>query len=631
MKPRIVVFFSGKGTNLEAIIKATKNGKIDGEVIGGVCNNKTAGGLEILSKSEPQINSLLFCDYPKEREDFDKQLVENVKRTFGDFELIVLAGWMHVFTNVFISEFKNIINLHPALPGQFPGKSAIKDAFRAYKDKKVEHTGIMVHHVVEEVDAGKVVDQMRIPIFPQDTIDTLTDRIKYLEKPLFISAIQKTLQGIMNDTLYSTGVVEKPIHSGKVREIYDIGYNLLNIVHSDRLSSFDRHICDVPGKGAALNSMSAYWFDTTRHIVDNHMVHSEGNSMIVKKCTPFKVEVVVRGYITGNTSTSLWTHYAKGVREYCGITFPDGLEKHQKIPNVLTPTTKGEHDLPISAEQVVTMGLMTQEEWDFVSKKAMQLFAFGQDFVSKKGLILVDTKYEFGKDANGNILLIDELHTCDSSRYWFSDTYNERMKNGQDPQSLDKDRIRNYVKSVCDPYTDEIPEIPYEVISNTRSCYMEFYMILSLQPVTEFGNDVDMTERYFDFFHRERVVILSGSDSDKPFVDKIVAELDKNNIYSDRYVASAHKQTRVVLGLLDKYEKMGGKVVWVTVAGRSNALSGVVAANTRFPVIGCPPFKDKDDMMVNINSTIQCPSKVPVMTILEPGNVALSIGRMFGM
>ena len=183
--------------------------------------------------------------------------------------------------------------------------------------------------------------------------------------------------------------------------------------------------------------------------------------MIVKKCTPFRLEVVVRGYITGNTKTSLWTHYKNGEREYCGIDFPDGLVKNQKLEcNIVTPTTKGEVDVPISPEDIVEHGFATADEWEFMSNKALQLFQYGQNIANKKGFILVDTKYEFGKDANDNIILIDEIHTCDSSRYWLKKTYKTLFKLGKEPEKLDKDLVRDYVRTKCDPYIDDIPEIP---------------------------------------------------------------------------------------------------------------------------------------------------------------------------
>ena len=382
--------------------------------------------------------------------------------------------------------------------------------------------------------------------------------------------------------------------------------------------------------------------------------------MITKKCTPFPVEVVVRGYITGNTKTSLWTHYEKGSREYCGIQFQDGLKKHQKIDTVITPTTKGEVDEPISAEEIVKRKLMTQEEWDYVSNAALKLFHYGQEHAAERGFLLVDTKYEFGKDVEGNILLIDELHTCDSSRYWTKESYKKNMIMGEEPEKLDKDRIRDYIKADMglDPYDKStkfiFPRLETELnsrdiaqIYRVSDVYEKFYTQLTqrnlpdvkdITPIMKVTtpedtlNKVNQCEDIYNKYideHEPTAVIVAGSISDEEHVKKIEKELAKKNIKYDSYYSSAHKNTKVVLNLIEKYDNKCKKVVWVTVAGRSNALSGVVAANSKNPVIGCPPFKDKVDMMVNINSTLQCPSNVPVLTVLEPNNVANSISRIF--
>ena len=269
----------------------------------------------------------------------------------------------------------------------------------------------------------------------------------------------------------------KLLYSGKVRNIYEHNdSDKLLIETTDRLSSFDRYICDLKGKGEILNLISVFMFNKTKHIIENHYISHNKNQIIVKKCVPFKIEVVVRAYITGNTTTSLWTHYDKGIRNYCGIIFPDNLKKNQKLNNpVITPTTKDIEDIPISKEDIVKKKYMTQEECDFIYEKSLELFKYGELIADKAGFILVDTKYEFGKDENNNIILIDELHTCDSSRYWFKNTYNDRFNNNLEPEKLDKDKIRDYVKSKCDPYMDIIPKIPNELKNNTINIYNYFY------------------------------------------------------------------------------------------------------------------------------------------------------------
>ncbi len=268
----------------------------------------------------------------------------------------------------------------------------------------------------------------------------------------------------------------RPDYTGKVRDIYKFDKNFLLIHTSDRVSSFDRHLGLIPGKGQLLTQMNKFWFEKTRHIIDNHLVATSALGSLVTYCNPIKIEIVVRAYITGNTVTSLWTHYNAGERNYCGLTFPDGLKKNQKLPEiVITPTTKGDEDIPISAQEIVDQGYMTREECDFVFEKAMALFIYGQEVVYQAGFILVDTKYEFGRTPENNIILIDELHTCDSSRYWLSSSYQERFQAGLEPEKLDKDCVRDWVRSQCDPYKDGIPQIPQEIIDRARDNYELFY------------------------------------------------------------------------------------------------------------------------------------------------------------
>ena len=192
----------------------------------------------------------------------------------------------------------------------------------------------------------------------------------------------------------------------------------------------------------------------------------------------FSIEFVVRGYITGSTSTSLWTVYNNGDREYCGNALPEGLMKNQKLnANMLTPTTKEEyHDRPIAPDEIVSEGWMSQKNWDYCSQKALALFSFGQKKAAENGMVLVDTKYEMGRDADGTIRLIDEIHTPDSSRYWLAKTYDERMAVGQEPQNIDKEFLRLWFVDNCDPYNDKtLPEAPEELVVELSSRYIYLY------------------------------------------------------------------------------------------------------------------------------------------------------------
>ena len=634
---RLVIMASGTGSTFTAIHRAIQEKILNAEITCLVSNNVDCGAVAYARENNVNHVVLEWNAENLTRAQYDTALANELHQHPHD--LIVLAGWMHVLGKSFTSVFKNTINLHPALPGSFTGMDCVEKAYNAFKTGGIKETGSMVHYVTEDLDRGEVVDFVRVPIYSHDTLAVLTERVKSHEKGLIIGAIQKLVH--RRNAEHIEGM-EKLVYRGKVRNVYDIGFGCLLLEATDRASAFDRHICEIPHKGNLLNDMSAWWFDKTKDIVPNHHLYSAGRYTVVKKCVPFKIEVVVRGYITGSTSTSLWTHYKNGSRNYCGNVLPEGLVQHQKLDHpILTPTTKDIEDKPISPEDIVIEGYMTASDRDFVFKRAMELFEYGQSVADAAGLILVDTKYEFGTTEDGEIVLIDELHTCDSSRYWVKKSYEERMAAKQSPEKLDKDQVRDWVKSQCDPYKDEIPTVPADVIQKVTDCYQKYFDMIT-QTDNGYHPNVSANEvirNYFEKVHDNICVILSGSVKDEKHVTKLGNELKKQGIYSLSYVSSAHKNTREVLSILDEYNNYKNnyaaaarrKIVWITVAGRSNALSGVVSANTPYPVIACPPFADKMDMTVNINSTLQCPSAVPVMTVLEPSNVALCVGKMFSL
>ena len=282
----------------------------------------------------------------------------------------------------------------------------------------------------------------------------------------------------LSNTLTETALGSIKKKKGKVRDQYELNGSLA-LITTDRQSAFDRVLASIPFKGQVLNLASAWWFDQTKHIIDNHVVNvADPNVIIAKRCEVFPIEFVVRGFITGSTSTSLWTVYNNGDREYCGNKLPEGLKKNEKLEsNMLTPTTKEEHhDRPISPEEIVSENWMTKEDWDYCSQKALDLFEFGQKKAQENGMILVDTKYEMGRDENGKILLIDEIHTPDSSRYWITDTYEERMSSGQEPQNIDKEFLRLWFVDNCDPYNDkELPPAPDDLVIELSSRYIYLY------------------------------------------------------------------------------------------------------------------------------------------------------------
>lgn len=643
----VVVLATGDGTNLQALIDISKINFLPINIVAVFSNNPDSKALVRAQINNIPTHVLVYDKHKQTRENYDQDLVDVIKPY--EPQLILMLGYMRLVTPVFIKNFQHILNLHPALPGELPGSNAIEAAYQKFQKGLIRETGVMVHQVIEEMDAGEVVDFIRVPLFDGESYQDFRKRIRLSEKPLLINSIMKYLNQIELDSRDNNNSKSELLHtmenkyiSGKVRDRFDLGYDLICFHHSNRLSSFDRHICEIPGKGELLNMINEWWMRKTAHIIPNHLLFSQGDYLIAKKCEVIPLEIIVRAYITGSTKTSLWTHYNRGVRNYCGVAFPDGLKKNQKLSKpVITPTTKGETDELISYEEIIRSGTCSSEDIDYIYDKAMELFTFGSNLLKDKGLILVDTKYEFGRDSLGNIILIDEIHTCDSSRFWLESTYHERMATSVEPQKIDKDSVRDYVKGICDPYTEEIPEIPASKIEEVLACYTGFYKIISGQVYNGYsGNNKINTDletnftvqHYFNNIHQNLVVILSGSPSDEWHIEKLRNKLNECHILVREHVSSAHKKTREVLSILENYNsfaKFGRRIIYVTVAGRSNALSGVVACNTNYPVIACPPFQDKQDFAVNINSTLQMPSKVPVMTILEPGNVALCCQRIF--
>ena len=292
-------------------------------------------------------------------------------------------------------------------------------------------------------------------------------------------AERAAIEACLDNVLADATIPELPNHyRGKVRDNYDLPDGRRIIIATDRLSAFDRIVTAVPLKGQVLNQIARFWFDATRHICPNHVVeYPDPNVLVCRRLAIVPVEIVVRDYLTGTTATSIWPMYRDGRREIYGIPFPDGLRENQKLPQtIVTPTTKaadGGHDAPLSAAEIVDRGLLGVEEWRLVSELALSLFACGRAIARERGLILADTKYEFGFDAEGRIVLADEIHTPDSSRYWLAASYEKRFGAGKPPESLDKDFVRRWVAAHCDPYSDPIPPIPRAVVAEAARIYVD--------------------------------------------------------------------------------------------------------------------------------------------------------------
>jgi phosphoribosylaminoimidazole-succinocarboxamide synthase len=272
--------------------------------------------------------------------------------------------------------------------------------------------------------------------------------------------------------------------SGKVRDWYDLSNGRRLIVTTDRLSAFDRILSAVPYKGQVLNQLSAWWFEQTQDIIPNHIVSlPDPNAAIVNIASPIPVEVIVRGYITGVTTTALWYRYSLGERTIYGYDFPEGLQKNQALPEpIITPTTKGGvtgHDERLTCAEVVKKGLLDKSTWDQVQAAALAIFKRGQTIAHKAGIILVDTKYEFGCTADGSVILIDEVHTPDSSRFWIADSYEERFTVGKDPENFDKEFVRLAYAEKGYRGDGEIPIMSDELWVSASERYIQIYEMLT--------------------------------------------------------------------------------------------------------------------------------------------------------
>ena len=269
------------------------------------------------------------------------------------------------------------------------------------------------------------------------------------------------------------------LETGKVRDNY-VADNRRFIVVSDRVSCFDVVVGTLPFKGQVLNQLAAFWFEKTRDIGRNHLLEVPDPVVsVVQECNPLPVEFVYRGYLTGSSPTSIWTAYERGERRYCGHALPDGLHKHQPLPEpLLTPTTKaekGQHDELISREEAIEQGLLSEEHYDAAAALCRKLFAEGQRWAEGRGLILVDTKYEIGLDAAGELVVIDEIHTPDSSRYWYRDRYERALSEGRDPEALDKEYVRRWLVEQGWRGEGPPPELTLDVRCEAARRYIEAF------------------------------------------------------------------------------------------------------------------------------------------------------------
>ena len=263
---------------------------------------------------------------------------------------------------------------------------------------------------------------------------------------------------------------------GKVRDMYLLPDKRV-LITTDRQSAFDHVLGAIPLKGQVLNRIAQYWFEQTQDIAPNHIIEvPDGNVTIARELEIIPVEIVVRKYLTGSSDTAIWTHYSRGVRQYCGHTLPDDMVKNQPFERaIITPTTKDDvHDELISREEVLARHLVHPDVWERIEDIALRLFARGEELAAKQGLILVDTKYEMGLDAEGNVALADEVHTPDSSRFWVKDSYAERHARGEEPENLDKEFLRLWLreKGISDTH---IPQLDDDIRTQVAERYIDLY------------------------------------------------------------------------------------------------------------------------------------------------------------
>ena len=412
----------------------------------------------------------------------------------------------------------------------------------------------------------------------------------------------------------------KTLHNGKVRDSIRIDKKTRMIVVSDRISAFNKNSqTPIPEKGAILNSITNFWFEKTRHIIDNHFIKQiDPNISLVKEADPIRVEMIVRAYLTG----SMWRGYEQGQRVFSGVTVPDGLTKNEAFPTpILTPTTKDKYDTEITEEEIIKRKLVSKKVYQKMKEKALELFQVGSDHLAEQGIILVDTKYEFGL-LGKKLILIDEIHTPDSSRFWRAEDYE---KNPVKAEQIDKEFVRQWL--LKNKKNGQVPDqLPAKVVEETSRRYKDIYQLITGKKFED--TTLDTGVRNYHNVVNEGLIkpgfiaIIMGSTSDLKHCEKIASYLKDYDVAVDFRVTSAHKNGERIEDIATEYNNAIEPVVVIAVAGRSNGLGGALAANLNIPVINCPPFSDKADLHINVFSSIMMPSSTPAMTVIHPDNAA---------
>ena len=452
---------------------------------------------------------------------------------------------------------------------------------------------------------------------------------------------------------------KEKFYRGKVRDGYTLDGNERLLVSTDRISAFDHVLGTIPYKGAVLNSIAAHFLQKATDVFPNAFREVVGaNAMIQDDLEILPVEAIVRAYVAGSAARD---YFDRKMRKKCGIDLSayllEGRRNERFTELLFTPSTKAEHghDEDITEEQILKQCLMTKEQLNAVKFGSLKVFKLGEKLAAEHGLILVDTKFEYGLDANGNVKMCDEVLTPDSSRYWIAESYTSRYACLRDPDDLSKEFLRQaLIERIAKKVgTDEksiggmldtlprdvfVSVIDDELRADVAMRYLHLYKQLT-------GNELalevgDPRERlYVDLKKSGKikgyfVPIIAGSASDDEHVKKITWELAKRGIPHEHRVCSAHRDpVRLVEEVMSHYEDSIEPVVYVTVAALSNGLSSTVAGNTGWPVIACPPGPkaEKPYSVNDIWSTIRTPPGVPPMAVLEPANVGAAVQRMFGL
>jgi fusion protein PurCD len=421
----------------------------------------------------------------------------------------------------------------------------------------------------------------------------------------------------------------QPLHSGKVRDSFRVDAQTRLIVVTDRISAFDRVLTTpVPSKGAVLSGLSKFWFETTRDIVPNHLLAAvDPQAMLVREAQPVRIEMVVRGYLTG----SMWRGYQKGKRVFSGAEVPNDLGKGAKFYRpIVTPTTKEDSDREIAPAQIVSEGWAEHSLYQSMERVSVALFERGSEILRKRGLILVDTKYEFGL-IDGKLALIDEIHTPDSSRFWSVADWERDPGQCED---LDKEYVRKWLMDHT--VEGKVPDaLPPEVIEETSRRYLALFERVTGASL-QFSGD-DPRQRLCDELVRAKVIrdgyvaVFMGSSGDLPHCQKLKEAIERYDVAVDLRVVSAHKNGEEISTLAREYNLSIEPGAAIAVAGMSNGLGGALAANLSIPVISCPPFKDQTDFLVNVNSSLSMPSKVPAATVVGAETAALAALRSLNL